>query len=70
MTGKVLIPIATCRCSIREMLDRIETLKLKYPNHEIFMDGDLYAIVARPRMDRYLPNMSADYKAMLNGVSA
>jgi len=50
MTDKVLIPIATCRCTMRQMLDRIEELKLKYPNPEIFMDGDLYAIVGRKRV--------------------
>lgn len=47
---KVLIDIRTCELTLSEVMAEIERLQAEYPDHEIFMDGDAYAIVARRRL--------------------
>ena len=44
---KVLIDIRTCELTFSEMMVEIERLQSEYPDYEIFMDGDAYAIVRR-----------------------
>lgn len=46
-TDEVLIPLETCELTMEALLDRIAELKAKYPDDEIIMDGDTYAIVRR-----------------------
>lgn len=46
-TDEVLIPLETCGLTMEALLDRIAELKEQYPNDEIIMDGDTYAIVRR-----------------------
>lgn len=48
---EVLIDIKSTELSFYEVLARIDQYKQDphYQNYEIFLDGDRYAIVARPR---------------------
>ncbi len=50
----VLIDLKTTTLTLGEVMSRIEGYKQDplYRNCEIFMDGDRYAIVARPRRKR------------------
>ena len=43
----VLIDIATCELSLSEVMEQIRQWQTEYPQDEIFMDGDAYAIVRR-----------------------
>ena len=43
----VLIDMRTCELTMAQVMDEIKRLKQEYPDHEIIMDGDAYAIVAR-----------------------
>lgn len=45
----VLIDIRTCDLTLSEVMAEIARYQSEMPGHEIFMDGDIYAIVARPR---------------------
>ena len=45
----VLIDIRTCDLTLSEVMAEIARYRSEMPGHEIFMDGDAYAIVARPR---------------------
>lgn len=66
MRDIVLIPIRTCGLTMRQLVDRATELKREYPDCEILMDGDTYAIVARPReYVTYLAYRSMQYRAML-----
>lgn len=44
---RILIDIATCGLTLSQVMDEIGRYQRELPDHEIFMDGDLYAIVAR-----------------------
>ena len=44
---KILIDMRTCELTMSQVMEEIQRLKAEYPDHEIFMDGDSYAIVAR-----------------------
>ena len=46
---KILIDIRTCELTLSEVMSEIKKLQAEYPDHEIFMDGDAHAIVARRR---------------------
>lgn len=46
---RILIPIATCELTLKEVMDEVRRLIEDNPDDEIFLDGDAYAIVARPR---------------------
>lgn len=46
---RILIPIETCELTFSEVMEEIHRLIDENPDDEIFMDGDAYAIVARPR---------------------
>lgn len=48
----VLIDISTTDLTLSQVLARIEAFKLmpEYADCEIFLDGDRYAIMARPRL--------------------
>lgn len=48
---RVLIDIRTCGLTLSQVMAEISRLQEELPGHEVFMDGDLYAIVARPRGD-------------------
>lgn len=52
MADRILIPIADCELTLREVMDEVRRLILDNPDDEIFLDGDAYAIVARPRRGR------------------
>ena len=43
----VLIDIATCELTLSEVMQQIRQWQAEYPQDEIFMDGDKYAIVRR-----------------------
>ena len=43
----VLIDIATCELTLSEVMQHIRQWQSEYPQDEIFMDGDAYAIVRR-----------------------
>lgn len=50
MTDRILIDIATCERTLSEVMALIRGWQRVLPDHEIFMDGDAYAIVARKRV--------------------
>lgn len=52
MADRILIDIRTCELTMREVMDQVHRFIEMYPEDEIFMDGDAYAIVARPRKAR------------------
>lgn len=41
--------IRTCGFTLRQANEEIARLQREHPDQEIFMDGDLYAIVGRTR---------------------
>ena len=49
---EILIDIKSTDLTLMEVLSRIDQYKQdpRYQNYEIFLDGDRYAIVARPRV--------------------
>lgn len=46
---RILIDIRTCGYTLSQMMMEISRWQRELPDHEVFMDGDAYAIVARPR---------------------
>ncbi|MFT0899526.1 hypothetical protein [Candidatus Methanoprimaticola sp. MG2] len=46
---RILIDIRTCDLTLSEVMRRMVRYQEEMPGHEVFMDGDLYAIVARRR---------------------
>lgn len=48
---KVFIDIRTCDLTMSQMMAEISRLQEEYPEYEIFMDGDEYAIVGRRRCE-------------------
>ena len=47
----VLLDMRTCELTLRMVMGEIVPFfKQQYPEHEIVMDGDQYAIVARPKV--------------------
>lgn len=49
---KVLIDIRTCDLTLSQVMAEIARYQSEMPDHEIFLDGDAYAVVARPRAVR------------------
>lgn len=49
MTDIVYIDIRTCELRLSQFLEAIADLQQAHPDQEIFMDGDAYAVVGRPR---------------------
>ena len=49
MADRILIDIRTCELTLSQVMEKIAGWQAIMPDHEIFMDGDAYAIVARPR---------------------
>lgn len=52
MNGRiVLIDIATCCRPITEVMRTIEMMRVdpEYEGYDIFIDGDMYAVVAEPK---------------------
>lgn len=47
MTDIVLMDFHHVKASMTEVMHAVSLFKLEYPNCEIFMDGDRFAIVAR-----------------------
>ena len=45
----VYIDIRTCDLTLSQVMTRVAELQEEHPDQEIFMDGDLYAIVGRRR---------------------
>ena len=52
MTPIVHIDIRTCGLTMSELTARAWELVREHPDQEIFLDGDLYAIVGVPREAR------------------
>lgn len=46
---QILIDIRTCGMTLTEVMGEIQRLQAERPDHEVFMDGDFYAIVSRPK---------------------
>ena len=46
---KVFIDIRTSDLTLSQVMSEITRLQSEYPDYEIFMDGDAYAIVGRRR---------------------
>lgn len=44
-----LIDIRTCDLTLSQVMEAVRLFAFALPGHEIFMDGDAYAIVARVR---------------------
>lgn len=44
-----MIDIRTCDLTLSQVIEGIRMLSMGLPGHEVFMDGDLYSIVARRR---------------------
>lgn len=51
----VLIDIRTCDLTLSQVMEAVRLFAFALPRHEIFMDGDAYAIVARTRTNAYIP---------------
>ena len=49
---RVFIDIRTCDLTLSQVMNEIAKLQSEYPEYEIFMDGDSYAIVGRRRNQR------------------
>ena len=47
---KVFIDIRTCELTLGQVMAEVERLQREYSDYEIFMDGDVYAIVGRRRV--------------------
>lgn len=48
---EVLIDIRTCDLTLSQVMARVAQLQADRPELEIFMDGDLYAIIGRMRSE-------------------
>lgn len=46
---EVIAPIDTCDLTLTELMDLMRTLIDSFPWMEFFIDGDRYALVARPK---------------------
>ena len=44
-----ILDIRSCGFTLSEMMAFISEVQSRFPNHEVFMDGDAYAIVGRWR---------------------
>lgn len=49
MKWPVLIDIRTCDMTLTQVLSEIARYQAAMPDEEVYMDGDQYAIVHRPR---------------------
>lgn len=49
---RIFIDIRTSELTLSQMMAEIAKLQEQYPEYEIFMDGDAYAIVGRRRTTR------------------
>lgn len=49
MADRILLDIRSCTLTMGQVLKQVELWRRLYPDSEIFMDGDEYAIVARRR---------------------
>lgn len=63
----ILLSIKDSDITMGEIESFIAMQQARHPNHEVFMDGDEYAIVARPRVSEYRSNRSISYRSMLGG---
>ena len=50
MTDTVYIDIRASPLTMGQVVDTMRKLQQEHPDEEIFMDGDLYAIVGRKRV--------------------
>lgn len=46
---RILIDIKTCDMTLSEVMHAVNVYQSNHPEWEVFMDGDLYAIVGRDR---------------------
>lgn len=46
----VYIDIRTCELTLGQVMTEVDRLIKEHPTQEIFMDGDVYAIVGRERI--------------------
>lgn len=47
---RVYIPLRACDLTLSQVVEKVEALKKAHPDEEIFLDGDMYAIVGRKRI--------------------
>ncbi|MBR4181943.1 MAG: hypothetical protein IKQ57_07410 [Candidatus Methanomethylophilaceae archaeon] len=50
---KIFIDIRTCDLKMSQLMAEIQRLQEEYPDYEVFLDGDAYAIVGRRRKQRW-----------------
>ncbi|MFT0899376.1 hypothetical protein [Candidatus Methanoprimaticola sp. MG2] len=50
---RVFIDIKTCDLTLSQVMAEMVRLQSEYPEYEIFMDGDRYAIAGRRRTRRW-----------------
>lgn len=43
----VYIDVRTCDLTMAQLMDEIARIQREHPDEDIFMDGDLYAVVGR-----------------------
>ena len=43
------IEIKTCNLRLSEFIEEVKKLQAQHPDEELFIDGDLYALVGRSR---------------------
>lgn len=46
----VLIDLETCEMTLGETMELVRDFGIQHPDMDIWMDGDAYAIVYRPKM--------------------
>ena len=46
---EVLVDIRTCKLTLGEVMKMIGEYQATHPGREVWMDGDAYAIMSRPR---------------------
>ncbi len=49
---RVFIDIRTSDLTLSQVMSEVARLQSEFPDYEIFMDGDAYAIVGRKRSNR------------------
>ncbi len=50
---KIFIDIRTCDLKMSQLMAEIKRLQEEYPDYEVFLDGDSYAIIGRRRKQRW-----------------
>ncbi len=46
---EVVVDVRTCGLNLSEVMRMIEDYKQSNPDREVWLDGDMYAVVSKPR---------------------